>query len=137
MSTVRSIVMSSFDHSRLSDMLATMPAAEFRNRRELQVLSDELKGAEIVPPDQVPEDVVTLNSSVVVRDLDTGETETFTIVTPEESAPMEGRMSILAPLATALIGYRVGDTVTVRAGLTTVRIESLVYQPERAGHFDR
>lgn len=139
MTPIRKIVISSFDHARLTELLAAIPASEYRARKELQVLATELKAAEIVSPHEIPDDVVTMNSSIVVRDLDTDETETetYTIVFPEDSDPANGRMSIMAPLAIALIGYRVGDTVAVRAGLSRVQIESLDYQPERAGHFDR
>ncbi|HET9213096.1 MAG TPA: GreA/GreB family elongation factor [Thermoanaerobaculia bacterium] len=58
-------------------------------------------------------------------------------VFPHEADYKEGRISILAPLGTALLGFRVGDVVEWRmpAGTRTLRIEELLYQPEAAGDF--
>jgi regulator of nucleoside diphosphate kinase len=135
--TLRTIVINSFDASRLYDLIEQNAIAGGAYQRELDALRAELQNAEIVAPGEVPDDVVTMNSTVVLRDIETDERETYTLVFPEDAAPGMGRMSILAPLAIALLGYRTGDVVTVRGGHSQVEIESIVYQPERAGHFDR
>ena len=86
----------------------------------------------------VPEDVVTMNSTVRLRDLNTGETETYTIVYPKYVDTARNRISILGPLATEILGRRVGDVLQWTAAGQTHRllIEALLFQPERSGDFD-
>lgn len=61
----------------------------------------------------------------------------FQIVYPGAANIKENKISILSPVATALIGYKVSDEIEwiVPSGLTKIRIEEIVYQPEAAGHF--
>jgi regulator of nucleoside diphosphate kinase len=75
-----------------------------------------------------------MNSTVRLRDLDTGEEETYTLVYPAQANVEENRISVLAPVGTAIIGYRVGDAVTWRVpgGRVRLRVEEVLYQPERA-----
>ncbi|MBS1924246.1 MAG: GreA/GreB family elongation factor, partial [Bacteroidetes bacterium] len=62
----------------------------------------------------------------------------FQIVYPEQANIKENKISIFSPIATALIGYKVSDEVEwiVPAGLTRIRIDEIIYQPEAAGDFD-
>jgi regulator of nucleoside diphosphate kinase len=87
--------------------------------------------ASSVLAEEVPGDVVTMNSTVEVCDLDGGETETFTLAYPDDADISRGRMSVLAPLGRALLGRRVGEVVQVAvpAGPRRIRIERLRYQP--------
>ena len=80
-------------------------------------------------------DVVTMNSSVRVRDRETGRTTTLTVVFPELANPAANRISVIAPLGSALLGYRAGDHVSFRVpgGTRACEIEVVVYQPEAAG----
>ena len=98
-------------------------------------LEEELEDAEIVAPEDIPPDVVTMRSKVKLKDLDTGEESVYSIVFPAEANFDEGKISILAPLATALLGYRRGDTVEFQAPgrLRRLKIEEILYQPESAG----
>jgi regulator of nucleoside diphosphate kinase len=98
-------------------------------------LQAELKRAKIVPAEDVPRDVVTMNSKVLLYDLDTRERELFTLVYPWDADADNYRISVLAPVGTAMIGCRVGDVIKwpVPAGTGRFRIEELVYQPEREG----
>ena len=75
----------------------------------------------------MPEDVVTMNSTVRVRDLETGEVDTYTLVYPHEADIEENKLSVLAPVGTALLGYRAGDVVEwpVPAGITRFRVEEV------------
>lgn len=101
-------------------------------------LEVELEDAEIVAPEEIPADVVTMRSKVKLNDLDTGEEMVYSIVFPAEADSNEGKISILAPLATALLGYRCGDKVEFQAPsrLRKLRIEEILYQPESAGDYD-
>ena len=98
-------------------------------------LEEELEDAEIVASDNIPSDVVTMRSKVKLKDLDNGEESVYSIVFPNETNYDEGKISILAPLATALLGYRRGDTVEFEAParLRRLKIEEILYQPESAG----
>jgi regulator of nucleoside diphosphate kinase len=92
-----------------------------------------------VPSHEVSERVVTMRSEVLLRDLDSQQEFTCTLSYPEESDVDTGRISVLAPVGTAILGYREGTVVEweVPAGKRRLRIEKILYQPEAAGHFDR
>jgi regulator of nucleoside diphosphate kinase len=104
----------------------------------LRRLEHELDRAETVAPQDVPADVVTMRSKVRLRDLNTGEEMVYTLVFPSEANYDEGRISVLAPVGTAMLGYRVGDTIEwqVPSGLRRLKVEELLYQPEAAGEYN-
>ncbi|HCO24501.1 MAG TPA: transcription elongation factor GreAB, partial [Gimesia maris] len=62
-----------------------------------------------------PADIVTMNSTVRLRDLETDELETYTLVYPQDANIKEGKLSILTPIGTAILGYRIGDQLRSRA----------------------
>ena len=80
-----------------------------------------------------------MNSSVRLKDLDTKKELTYTLVFPSDADAGQNRISVLAPIGTALIGYRVGDIITweVPAGRRRLKVEKIIYQPEAAGDYDR
>ena len=98
----------------------------------------ELDAAKIVEPEAIPSDVVTMNSIVKLSFLNNDKTIQFQIVYPEQANIKENKISIFSPIATALIGYKVNDEVEwiVPAGLTRIRIDEIIYQPEAAGDFN-
>jgi regulator of nucleoside diphosphate kinase len=79
-----------------------------------------------------PPDVVTLHSTVRIRDLDTGRSVVYTVVFPTEADTAQRRISVLAPIGTALIGYRVGDVIewATPGGERRLRVEAALFQPE-------
>jgi regulator of nucleoside diphosphate kinase len=103
----------------------------------LEELDEELERAEVVRPEEIPFEVITMNSTFRLSDLDTGEEVVYTLVFPSNADSSTGKISILAPIGTAVLGYRVGDTVEwkVPAGLKRFRVEEIVYQPEAAGDY--
>jgi len=82
---------------------------------------------------------VTMNSEVAVRDMDSNEEMTFAVVFPSDADVNRQRISILAPMGTAVLGYRVGDTIEwkVPGRRRRLKIERVLFQPEAAGQFDR
>lgn len=104
----------------------------------LDRLEEELDRARVVDPRNIPGDVVTMNSVVRIRDLDTGEEKTFALVFPNKTGAGEKTVSILAPVGTALIGCREGDTIewNVPAGTKRIQVTEIIYQPERIGNYD-
>jgi regulator of nucleoside diphosphate kinase len=91
----------------------------------------------VVPQAEVGADVVTMNSTIRIRDRRSREVDEFTLVYPNESDILSGRLSVLAPLGLAVLGARKGDVIkwTVPAGVRTFTVEEVVYQPEAAGQF--
>lgn len=78
-----------------------------------------------------------MNSMVRLKDLDSGEEMTYTLVFPDMADISSKKISILAPIGTALIGYKVGDSIEweVPAGIRKLKVEEIVYQPEAAGDY--
>ena len=133
----RKIVISAADRRRLESMLKSEFPEIVGPRGHLYELKDELDRATIVRPDDIPQNVVTMNSTIVLRDIDTLEVETYTLVYPEQADIADGKLSVLAPIGTAVLGQCVGDVLRWRApaGRRRLKIEQVVYQPEREGAF--
>ena len=108
---------------------------EARDRYDLADLQDELARAEAVPPEKIPPDVVTMNSRVRLLDLDKGKTHEYTLVYPMDADAAAGKVSIVAPIGAAMIGYRAGDEIewSTPGGRRRFRVEAVLYQPEAAG----
>jgi regulator of nucleoside diphosphate kinase len=126
------------DRQRLGTMLETMHAYGTERREHLNALEAVIEEAQGIDPTEVPRDVVTMNATVVLRDEDTGEKEAYTIVYPERADVSLNRISVLAPIGTAVLGCRVGDVaeVDVPSGKRRIRIERIRYQPERSEDYD-
>src|SRR4051812_37639238 len=103
----RNIVITELDYERLEDLLAS----EFANAIGPCDYHDDLRGeldrAEIVRPEDVPRNVVTMDSTIVLRDMDTKDKETYTLVFPDSADIAHDRLSVLAPVGTAILGQHV------------------------------
>jgi regulator of nucleoside diphosphate kinase len=123
------------DARRLRAVLAGYDDLPASHRREVNRLRRELERARIVPSREVSERVVTMNSEVVLRDLDSGQEFTCRLSFPDEAHVDAGRLSVLAPVGTAILGDREGSVIEweVPAGTRRIRIEKILYQPEAAG----
>ena len=108
-----------------------------RDREYLEDLENELDRAVPVSSRKVPPDIITMNTRMRVKDLDSGKAMEIQLVFPREADYEQGKISILAPIGTALLGYGVGEIVEwkVPAGMRRLRIEEVIYQPEAAGQF--
>jgi regulator of nucleoside diphosphate kinase len=135
----RSIFITSFDLKRLQNLLSDMDGSVDVMEDNLEGLKKELSRAVQVAPKEVPPDVITMNSTVRLEDCDTGESMVYTLVFPQESRIEENKISVLAPIGTAMLGYRVGDVFewNVPAGKRRIRIREVLYQPEAWGDFYR
>lgn len=131
------ITISSLDAVRLEKMLGVMSG---NADADTDALITELDRAHIVEPNEMPPDVVTMNSTVTFR-IDGSATEfALTLVYPNEIGDGNGKISVLAPVGSALLGLREGDQISwpkPGGGLIKVRILKIVYQPERAGELLR
>ncbi len=120
------IVITEIDAARLRGLIAVQARAQL-DQDHLHELAAELERARIAEPDDVPADVITMHTRIHVLDLVSGERQELTLVLPRESDASAGRISVLAPLGTALLGYRAGDEVEwlMPGGLRRLRIESV------------
>ena len=103
----------------------------------IEELEAELNRAIIVDADKIPPEIVTMNSKAYLRDMDTGKDEFYQLVYPEDADIEQNKISILAPIGTAILGYKVGDIIEwkVPAGLRKLKIKKIVYQPEAAKEY--
>lgn len=126
------IIVTTRDYERLSNVLASLPESHEVGR----MLEAELDRADVLEPEEVPNDVVTMNSRVLIEDLETGETLTVTLVYPASADFQAGRLSVLAPVGAALLGLRTGQTIEwpLPGGRRKrVRVAAVEWQPEAAG----
>jgi regulator of nucleoside diphosphate kinase len=129
--------MTDFDVRRL-DALFERIRTQVQPPSTLSVLERELERAVVVSPTDVPATVVTMNSEVEVVDLGTEERRSLTVVFPSMAGIDAGRISVLAPLGTALLGCSEGATIDWQTprGSRQLQVQRVVYQPEAAGRFD-
>jgi regulator of nucleoside diphosphate kinase len=135
----REIFVTNVDLERLSKLLDGVKRWNAQDREHFGRLEAELERAHAVPSSEIPADVVTMNSEVAVRDLDSGAETVFKLVFPPEADVDRQKISILAPVGTAVLGYQVGDTIEwkVPGGIRRLQIERVLYQPGAAGEYDR
>lgn len=121
-----------------ADLQRLLPMLEQNDSPASDALDTELHRAMIVPQDRVPADVVTMNSEVVYEDLETGQRRTVRVVYPKDADARSGRVSVLAPIGSALLGLRVGQTIEweVPTGTKRIRVVEVRFQPEASGDFD-
>lgn len=137
-SQTTSIYITEPDHQRLSGLIETTRERNGVDREYLNNLEAELDRAEIVDPKDIPADVITMRSKVRLRDLVSGEDNIYSLVFPTEADFSEGKISILAPIGTAILGYKLGDTIEwpVPSGLRRLKVDEILYQPEAAGDYE-
>lgn len=128
----RSIVVTETDMRKLQALIDAFRLNGKRDQSHLDELEEELNRAQVLRPDRVPTNVVTMNSRVRVTDLDTGKKFVYQIVFPRDANVSENKISVLAPIGTALLGYEAGSEIewTVPGGTRRFRIDAVEYQPE-------
>ncbi|WP_312548884.1 nucleoside diphosphate kinase regulator [Massilia sp.] len=131
------IVVSSLDMERLEALIDSLPAAQADNCANLL---EELSRADMVEPQEIPPNVVTMNSRV--RFVLDGQAEEFDmqLAYPKDVNGAADKLSVLTPVGNALLGLKVGDSIEWKrpdGGAFQVRVLDIVYQPERAGELHR
>ena len=103
----------------------------------MQELEQELDRGLLVKPNNIPGNVITMNSTACLMDLDTGEELIYTLVFPKDADIQQNKISVLAPIGTAMLGYSIGDIFEwkVPDGIRRLKVIKLVYQPEASGHY--
>lgn len=131
------IVLTSRDFERLEALLESLPPNAFPYKARLEA---ELERAEVVAPEEIPPNVVTMNSTVHFKIAESGEEFRLTLVYPKDAGGQTDRISVLAPIGSALLGLSVDDELEwprPGGGTSTVRVVDVLYQPERSGELHR
>jgi len=132
------ITITKLDYARITKSIKDAKQSRSISDAEAEKLLNELKSAKVVEPEAIPSDVVTMNSIVKISFVKNKKQVQFQIVYPDQADVKKKKISIFSPIATALIGYKAGDEIEwlVPAGLTRIRIDEIVYQPEASGDYD-
>jgi regulator of nucleoside diphosphate kinase len=128
------LLVSRLDCERIEALLESSTAEHV----DTAALRAELERADIVEPAHMPPDVITMNSTARFA-LNDGSEREITLVYPRDADGSNGRVSILAPVGSALLGLRVGDSIRWPApgGDIDLRVLAIRYQPESAGELHR
>jgi regulator of nucleoside diphosphate kinase len=132
----RTIMITEFDMERLRKLIDEAKRLD-RGNKYVENLEMELSRGQLLAPTDVPPDIVTMNSAVCLKDLDTDEKISVTLVFPRDADITQSKISVLAPIGTAMLGYRIGDIFTweVPDGVRRLQVEKIPYQPEASGDY--
>lgn len=137
MATRPPIIINRLDAERLQRLI---DEADDKDLAVARSLEEELARGEVVDPEEIPEDVVSMCSQVQFTDLDRNRQIIRTLVYPHALATTEDGISVMAPVGAALLGLRIGDTIDwpLPGGREVqLRIDAILWQPEREGQFHR
>ncbi len=125
------------DKDKLIALLREAQHSEYRGSVYLKMLASEIDKAQVVDSRSIPPDVITLNSTVHLVDLEANDEMVYTLVFPEDADVAQGKISVLAPIGTAMLGYRVGDTFEwdTPGGKRLISVKQVLYQPEASGDY--
>lgn len=130
MTDLPTIYLTQQDLGRLLNLVESQPG------KRPEKLERELVRAKVVPREMIPEDVVTMNSRVIFENETTRERREITLVYPGNADIDAGRISVLVPVGTALLGLRVGQSIDWElpgGAKQRYRIVEVPFQPEAAG----
>jgi regulator of nucleoside diphosphate kinase len=131
-------IINKLDYKRIQECVSNAKQFNSISIVEANSLLNELKLGTLVEPEEIPANVVTMNSIVTISFIESEKEVVFQIVYPDKADVANNKISIFSPIATALIGYQIGNEIEwcVPAGMTKIKIKEIVYQPEAAGHFN-
>ncbi len=133
--TLPPITVNRRDFDRLEALLIS---PRWQNQATSAALMQELERAQVLEPDQIGPEVVTMNSTVTCIDETDGSQRTLTLCYPHEADSAQGRISVLAPVGAALLGLSIGQSIDWRGPdgrPLRLRVAAIAYQPEAAGDF--
>lgn len=122
--TENQVILLKKDYEILNDYVKNLHGMRVNEKENFAKLSQELGKAQLVTEEDFPEDIVRIDSEVVIRDVETKRDMTITIVMPQNADIKQRKVSVLAPIGTALIGFKKGQKVSweVPAGKKTFKI---------------
>jgi regulator of nucleoside diphosphate kinase len=125
------------DHVRLLNLLRRAARGD-GSAPPWRDIEDVLDASTLVPSREVAADVVTMQSQVLLQDLQSGQRSTLTLCYPEQADPAVGRVSVLSPVGSALLGLRVGHVARWRnpsGDEKAAEIVAVLFQPESSGDY--
>ncbi|QTF93456.1 nucleoside diphosphate kinase regulator [Halomonas sp. BM-2019] len=137
MSSRPPIIINRLDAERLQRLI---DAASDKDRFVADALEEELERGEVIDPEEIPEDVVSMNSRIQFTDLTRNRQMIRTLVYPHALADTEDGISVMAPVGAGLIGLRIGDVIDwpLPGGqMVQLRVDAIFWQPEREKQFHR
>lgn len=128
----RSIHITSQDLQRLRHVIGSTANVSALDRTHLEMLSVELDRAIIVDDENIPRDVIRMRTRVRIRDSVSQQSHDYTLVYPWEADVHLNLLSVLAPLGTALLGYREGDRINwpLPGGARELHVEKILHQSD-------
>ena len=135
---MKQVIITKQDYNRINRSLTEAKARNSIKKEEAEKLMAELKSAKIVDQAEIDKDVVTMNSIVKIHFQNNKTNMEFQLVYPADADLKQKKISIFSAVASALIGYKVGDQIDwlIPSGMTKIVIDEVIYQPEAAGDFD-
>ncbi|MGR4066813.1 nucleoside diphosphate kinase regulator [Halomonas sp. LR3S48] len=137
MSSRPPLIINRLDAERLQRLI---DHADDKDRFVADCLEEELERGEVIDPEEIPADVVSMNSQVQFTDLTRNRQMIRTLVYPHALAATEDGISVMAPIGAGLIGLRIGDEIDwplPDGGGARLRVDAILWQPEREGQFHR
>ncbi|HET9031809.1 MAG TPA: nucleoside diphosphate kinase regulator [Dokdonella sp.] len=131
------IVVSSLDLERIEKLFELQ---QHRDSAGAKLLSAELARANVLDPKEMPDDVITMNSTASVVDENNGESRELSLVYPRDADSSANKISVFAPVGSAMLGLRVGQSIAWKVPNgrdLRLRITAISYQPEASGEFHR
>lgn len=106
--TANKVVLLKEDYALLTKSFSKTRRLKIKALENYKRLISEISKAVLIDKDHFPPDVVRLNSTVIVKDMDTNLVTTYTIVLPDKVNAKQSKVSILSPIGIALIGFKKG-----------------------------
>ncbi|MDO5693383.1 MAG: nucleoside diphosphate kinase regulator [Pseudomonadota bacterium] len=125
------------DHVRIFNLLRRQ-AADGAVSAQAETLSEVIDAAEVVRPQEIGGDIVTMYSKLRVADPAGGDERSISLVYPPDANAAQGLISVLSPLGTALLGLRVGEVASWRGvdgKETALQVRAIEFQPEASGDY--
>ena len=130
----KQIYITNKDNERLTKLIRE----KWQTSKYDEELLQELERATIVDSKKIPPNAITMNSQVRFLEIESGANLIYWLVFPQDADISKNKISILSPIGCSLLGYSVGDVISVKtpAGEKTLRVEEIIHQPEAEGNYD-
>lgn len=127
--TDKTIYITEEDRIKLKKLVTYSSGYRFFDKKTLSELKIEIERAKVIKNEENIDGIITMNSKVRLKDLDSGLEFTYTLVYPDKANISENRISILAPIGTAMLGYKVGEIIEwiVPAGKRRLEVIEVMY----------
>jgi regulator of nucleoside diphosphate kinase len=132
----KKIFITKYDYSRLMNVIQKSISAD-KFDTNVKDLLEEIKRAKKIDPHDIPPDFVTMNSIFELKNLGKPDFRQLKLVFPSDADMDDNKISVLGPVGTAVLGYRVGDVIKWKtpSGEKYFQISKIIYQPEANGDF--